>query len=271
MKIVCLVRPAPHCIYFCNKIYEINSDVKVVIEKKSIFQGDLNAKIRKVGYTGIVNYIKKRILPNKIENQINVRFFGNSWKSIRDDIQCMETEDINSLTVKKYLQQIKPDIILDHGTSILHENIYSEAKIALNLHWGLSPYYRGTNCTDWALINWDPYNIGVTIHRLSNEIDGGNVLVQKRAILEPQDTVYSINMQLTYLGTNLLIQIIKKMSANLSLKFHIQDYSLGYLTYMRQWSRHSYKLVRNIECNSLISKMLEKPARSDKLPIIELS
>ena len=83
--------------------------------------------------------------------------------------------------------------------------------LALNLHWGLSPYYRGTHCTGWALINWDPYNIGVTIHKLTQRIDGGSILAQKRAVIKPGDTVNSINMQLTQLGTELVIKIIDKI------------------------------------------------------------
>ena len=88
----------------------------------------------------------------------------------------MVVADNNSTEVARRLTALKPDLILDHGTSIVSDSIIETAPLALNLHWGLSPYYRGTFCTEWALINHDPRNIGVTIHRLAKAVDGGDIL-----------------------------------------------------------------------------------------------
>ena len=164
----------------------------------------------------------------------------------------------------------KFDVLLDHGTSIVKAPALDTSPLALNLHWGLSPYYRGVSCTGWALVNWDPYNIGVTIHKLAKEIDGGDIVAQKRATVRPTDNAYSVEMQLTKLGTDLTVQILGHMQRGKQLTFHKQDFSQGFVTLTRQWSRHWSNHLRFIEQNDVVPKMLKRPARKERLPIIEL-
>ena len=46
----------------------------------------------------------------------------------------------------------------------------------INLHGGLSPDYRGADCTFWALYNGEPENIGCTLHYIDAGIDTGKVI-----------------------------------------------------------------------------------------------
>ncbi len=45
-----------------------------------------------------------------------------------------------------------------------------------NLHGGLSPWYRGADCTFWALYNGEPERVGCTLHRIDAGIDTGNLI-----------------------------------------------------------------------------------------------
>jgi methionyl-tRNA formyltransferase len=47
---------------------------------------------------------------------------------------------------------------------------------ALNIHMGLSPYYRGSSCNFWALYDGKPQYVGATIHMLSRGLDSGPML-----------------------------------------------------------------------------------------------
>ncbi len=270
MKTVCLIKDAPALIYFVNQIHDQHDIALVIIEKPKYGKSNLLAKIKKLGVLGFIKAVKNKLIKNKVQINDYERFFADKWHTLNNKIPYLETNDINSDAVLKRLQELQPDLILDHGTSIVDNHILKTSPLALNLHWGLSPYYRGTHCTEWALINWDPKNIGVTIHKLSDEIDGGQILAQSRADINGNDTLHSINMQLTFLGTELLAQAISKLKNNEQLTFHTQDFSLGYLTYMRQWNYLLDKEIEFIEKNSLIKTMLIKPARKEELSIIEL-
>ena len=271
MKIVCLIRTSPSSIYFVNRINERHEVSLVVVESPSIRER-LIAAIKLEGILGTIKILKNKVLREIKRGKYNGynKYFNDKWQSICNNICILNVEDINSPIVYERLKKEQPDLILDYGTSIVKDHILETADLALNLHGGLSPYYRGTFCTEWALVNCDPFNIGVTIHKLVGIIDGGGILAQKRITIKPSDTVGSINLQITQLGTELIVRAIDKIESGEQLQFKKQDYSLGYLTLNRQWSRHIRKQVEYIERNNLIGLMLKKPARKQELPIIEL-
>ena len=270
MKIVCLIKSSPPLIYFVNQIQERYGVELVVIEKKRYGPRDILERAKKLGALAFFGAIKDIVKTDKRKIYDYERYFSGKWEKIHESIPILETEDINSKYVFEHLKEIQPDLLLDHGTSIVHGHLLKTSKLALNLHWGLSPYYRGTHCTEWALINWDPYNIGVTIHRLSDQIDGGDIVAQARAEIKCNDTLHSINMQLTYLGTELILELIDKLKKGEKLKFFKQDLSLGYITYLRQWNHLLCRDIKYIEKKGLLETMLEYPSRKEKLGIVTL-
>jgi methionyl-tRNA formyltransferase len=46
----------------------------------------------------------------------------------------------------------------------------------VNLHGGLSPEYRGADCTFWALHNGEPEKVGCTLHYIDAGIDTGRLI-----------------------------------------------------------------------------------------------
>jgi folate-dependent phosphoribosylglycinamide formyltransferase PurN len=279
MKIACLIAKAPPTIYYVNQIHERHPISLVIVEKSVLVERrqtpmqQLMSTYRKYGVLETVLAVSDELLRRSNRqslDKVHQEYFKTDWYEINREIPVVYVDDINASEVPGCLKAIQPDIILDHGTSILKKPVIESADLALNLHWGLSPYYRGTHCTEWALINWDPYNIGVTMHRLSRKIDGGDIAAQKRAIITPDDTAHSINMQLSVLGTDLACKILHKMANGEMLAFEKQQTGLGFLTLDRQWSRYCRKHIQYIERNGIIARMLKNPVRSLRLPIVEL-
>jgi methionyl-tRNA formyltransferase len=58
---------------------------------------------------------------------------------------------------------------------------------ALNIHMGISPYYRGSSCNFWALYDGNPDLVGATIHLISKGFDSGSMLYHARPKAEPTD------------------------------------------------------------------------------------
>ena len=76
------------------------------------------------------------------------RWFGESWRTLDADMPILEAPSSNHESVQKGLAALKPDLLLIHGGPIIKQPILATAGTALNLHWGLSPYYRGGHCTE---------------------------------------------------------------------------------------------------------------------------
>ena len=66
-------------------------------------------------------------------------------------------------------------------------------KKAINIHAGVSPYYRGAGCNFWALYDGNPHLVGATIHLLSKGLDSGPVLYHAMSNLKTNPFEYTMS------------------------------------------------------------------------------
>lgn len=96
----------------------------------------------------------------------------------REDLR-VEVPHINHPRVAALADRLQPDVIAVFGTSLLHQPLLGKGRLGIfNLHGGLSPRYRGADCTFWALYNGEPDQIGCTLHVVDAGIDTGNLIAQ---------------------------------------------------------------------------------------------
>jgi methionyl-tRNA formyltransferase len=270
-KIIALIKPGAPLIYFVNQVHRRHPIHRVIIEDKYLGEIPAFRKLKTRLALGSNTAAPRRVaVQAKSRNiaSLYTRLLGSDWLDLAESIPFTLCKNINEPAVQALLEQEKPDLLLDHGTSIVKDHIIATAPLALNLHWGLSPYYRGTHCTEWALINWDPRNIGVTVHRLTKAIDGGDVLGQRRIEVEPGDSVDALNLKLTCAGTEIVIDALADWQQEIPLTFHTQDHALGYLTLNRQWSRTLRSEIQRLQKQDNMRQMLKTPARRTEMPII---
>jgi methionyl-tRNA formyltransferase len=60
-----------------------------------------------------------------------------------------------------------------------------------NVHPGDLPRYRGNACPNWAILNGDDH-IGLCVHKVVPELDGGPVLLRERFALSPDTYIGEI-------------------------------------------------------------------------------
>ena len=79
------------------------------------------------------------------------------------------------------MRRLEPDVVLVFGTSLLEPPLIDAfpGRI-LNIHLGLSPYYRGAGTNFWPLVNGEPELVGATIHFLDAGVDTGPIVVHVR-------------------------------------------------------------------------------------------
>ena len=94
---------------------------------------------------------------------------------------------INTPDSVRLVEQLDPDILLVFGTGIVGKAVLSKAKrIALNMHTGISPYYRGCDCAFWPLYNREWDMVGATVHECTQDVDGGRIFAYWKG-LPPAD------------------------------------------------------------------------------------
>lgn len=119
--------------------------------------------------------------------------FGRCGQHLDDTADCpilriQGTGKLNEEYTAEWIRMRSPDLIVVCGASVLQSPILSIPSYGLlNLHGGLSQFYRGLFTTDWAIYNGEPEYVGATIHFVSAGIDDGAVVFQGRPFLGRDD------------------------------------------------------------------------------------
>ena len=79
---------------------------------------------------------------------------------------------------------------------------------ALNIHMGISPYYRGTSCNFWALYDGNPNYVGATVHMLTKGLDSGPMLYHCVPKLEDENP-FEFTMKSVFVAHSSLASRIK--------------------------------------------------------------
>ncbi len=86
--------------------------------------------------------------------------------------------DLNMVDPALLQPALEADLIVVFGSSYIQGELVERLikKRAINIHMGVSPYYRGSACNFWALNDGRPDLVGSTIHILGRGLDSGDIL-----------------------------------------------------------------------------------------------
>ena len=139
---------------------------------------------------------KRHVLARKQSEQ---DFFGevSSQLSDRSDPVKIRKGQINDEPIVRQIKAWNPDLLVCYGSSLIKSDLLEVFKNRfLNVHLGLSPYYRGSGTNVWPLINKEPHMVGATFMYIDAGIDTGGIIHQIRADIFLGDSPHSIGNRL---------------------------------------------------------------------------
>jgi methionyl-tRNA formyltransferase len=118
-------------------------------------------------------------------------------------------------------------IVLAFVTDIIPKGIIDIPKYkAINYHPSLLPRYRGGSAINWAIINGET-ETGVTIHYIDAGIDTGDIIIQERVPIYPEDTVASLYFERLYpIGVRMIAETVRMIGEGKAPRIK-QDNSLA--------------------------------------------
>ena len=121
---------------------------------------------------------------------------------------------VRSAEFSNIISEYEPDFIVVVAFGhIIGKNILDIPKIAtINIHASLLPKYRGSAPIQWAIINGED-KTGVTIMRMDEGMDTGDILLSSEIEIAPEDTSGTLHDRLADLGAVLLIQTLNAFEA----------------------------------------------------------
>jgi len=107
-------------------------------------------------------------------------------------IETKRIKTPNSKAFREYLKFLDLDIIINQSQNFLKKELLNIPKIGvLNRHNALLPKNRGRLTPFWVLYK-EEKETGVSIHFVEESLDSGDIVVQKRYDISPNDTFNSI-------------------------------------------------------------------------------
>ena len=128
------------------------------------------------------------------------------------DVPVFQPEKLSEPGFIEQLKYLQGDIFVVVAFRILPEAVFSIPPYGtVNLHPSLLPKYRGAAPINWTIINGEK-ETGVTIIKISRQIDGGGMLAQNKVSVLENETAGSLHDRLANIGADLLLQTIDKLA-----------------------------------------------------------
>ena len=204
-------------------------------------------------------------------NNTEYDFFSDFIETSSDqsNTQFIDKGEINSEHMVKEIIELKPDIIITYGCSLIkYPLINSMRNKIINVHLGLSPYYYGAGTNFHAMVNNDFQCVGYTFMYMDEGIDTGEIIHQARAHIEPFDNPHQIG--------NRLIKIMTKDFMHLIENFHClkkqtsENKFIGKTYKIKDASDKAVeKLYKNFQNGCVIEYLKNKSSKIANYPITQ--
>ncbi|MEO6540561.1 MAG: formyltransferase family protein, partial [Ferruginibacter sp.] len=111
--------------------------------------------------------------------------------------------------------------------------------VFINMHVGITPWYRGSHGGYWALYNNDAANFGTTIHIVDAGIDTGSVLKQAFTLPDKKDNFATYPVLQAAIGIETLKEFLPEvMTGNYAKKNHTEKGKMYYQPTIWQYLFH---------------------------------
>jgi len=102
------------------------------------------------------------------------------------DSKAYESREAFDTVIVERLEQYKPDLTVLAGFMRILTPVFTEQIKSINLHPSLLPRHKGLKAIEKSYEDEHAYG-GVSVHYVSSELDGGEVILQKEIVKEGLD------------------------------------------------------------------------------------
>lgn len=185
-RIMVLCGRSPRHLYVANRLCELANVIAIVHEAPAQWTWEKlkrNLKPR-VFFRKSWRWLRDR--KRYTGNPEAKFFFGTETPRLEQPELVHEVPDVSSPEMLALAEKLQPELICVFGTSLI-KGALLERFTLINLHGGLSPEYRGADCTFWALYNGEPEKVGCTLHYIDAGIDTGRLISHVCPEVRPGD------------------------------------------------------------------------------------
>ena len=128
--------------------------------------------------------------------------------ALQNNIPILQPEKLKSEEFNNALKKFDVDLYVVVAFKILPREIFAIPRYgSFNLHASLLPKFRGAAPIQWTLINGES-ETGVTTFSLEDKVDTGNIYLQKKIAILPEDNFGTLHDKLSLLGAEAVLETV---------------------------------------------------------------
>ncbi len=133
-------------------------------------------------------------------------------KALQYNIKVVQPKTLKNVDVQNEIANFQPDVIVvvAYG-KILPKAVLDIPKYGcINVHGSLLPKYRGAAPIQWSVINGEEVT-GITTMYMNEGLDTGDILLQAKTSIDPDETSEELFDRLCIMGADLLEETLCKL------------------------------------------------------------
>jgi hypothetical protein len=170
MTITVFTSNQPRHVALIESLAQIADRVFAIQECNTIFPGQVEDFFRK---SPVMQEYFSRVIAAERQVFGKPRLLPSNVRSM-----SMKMGDLSRLAPGDLDDARSADVFIVFGASYIRGELcdFLIERQAMNIHMGVSPYYRGSSTNFWAMYDRRPDLVGATIHLLSRGLDSGPML-----------------------------------------------------------------------------------------------
>lgn len=170
MKITVFTSNQQRHVALIESLAKIADDIFAIQESNTVFPGEVADFFRR---SDVMKAYFKHVIAAEVEVFGRPRFGPKNSRHL-----VLKSGDLNRMDMSDLAPALASDIYVVFGASFIKGPLcrFLVERKAVNIHMGISPYFRGSSCNFWALYDNRPDLVGATIHLLSQGLDSGPIL-----------------------------------------------------------------------------------------------
>jgi methionyl-tRNA formyltransferase len=132
--------------------------------------------------------------------------------AVEKGLNVLQPEKLKNPQFLEELHSLNADVQVVVAFRMLPEVVWDMPPMGtINVHASLLPQYRGAAPINWAIINGEK-ETGVTTFKLKHEIDTGDILLQRKIVINENETAGDLHDKLKELGAKVLVKTIQGLA-----------------------------------------------------------
>ena len=189
MKLILFSGDHPRHLFVNKKVLEFFDDIFVIVMQREELlptpPSDLDNHDKELFQ---LHFENRHRVETSVYGELNARDVFKNFNSI-----FIKPNELNTEIVADKVKKFNADFCFIFGVHLILDPVIDVLpKDKINLHLGLSPWYKGGATLFWPFYHLEPQFCGSTFHQITKQADAGEIIHQCVPELRPGDKIHDV-------------------------------------------------------------------------------